>query len=351
MPYEVRDGIAIHRPAYFQIPRLGSAYWVDRGAFFWCRRTARELHRRVGFDAIISFDLLGAGGLAWRLGYELGIPASGWATGGDMRQAPGSRLERVVSQAIERLDTVFYQSRELFQVAGRLLKTSPEMMLKEKHVVLSRGIPAPPSLPKTEVRKRLRRELGLTEDQIVVLITGRVLRQKGIFELLDAVSLAVAKDPRIVCVSVGSNPAFDETTDVQKKLNQTPHVKERVRLLPSCRPDRVWEYLCAADIFAFPSHKEGMPNSLLEAMVMGVPSIAFRIPPVLEIEAGSGCLVAVPPLDPKLLADAILRLAACPDERARVGQKGKAIVMERYMVNKSMAEALRRIAQVVRSRK
>ena len=122
MAFEVRDGVAIHRPAYFQIPRLGSAYWIDRGAFFWCRRKARELHRRFNFDAIISFDLLGSGGLAWRLGYDLGIPASGWATGGDVRQTPGSHLERVVSQAIERLDMVFYQSRELLQVAARLLR-------------------------------------------------------------------------------------------------------------------------------------------------------------------------------------------------------------------------------------
>ena len=62
-------------------------------------------------------------------------------------------------------------------------------------------------------------------------------------------------------------PAFDETNSVQKKLDQTPNLKERVKLLPACSPDQTWEYLCAADIFAFPSQQrfEGMPNSLLEA--------------------------------------------------------------------------------------
>jgi glycosyltransferase involved in cell wall biosynthesis len=38
-------------------------------------------------------------------------------------------------------------------------------------------------------------------------------------------------------------------------------------------------------MFAFTSHHEGMPNSLLEAMAMGVPAIAFAIPPVVELEA------------------------------------------------------------------
>ena len=113
---------------------------------------------------------------------------------------------------------------------------------------------------------------------------------------------------------MGSHPAFDETIAVQKYLDKIPAVKERVRLLPACAQDKVWEYLCAADIFAFPStyKGEGMPNSLLEAMVMGLPAVAFAIPPVLEIEAGTRRThVLVPPLRlARLLAEAILRLAA-----------------------------------------
>src|SRR5262245_49327391 len=112
--HEVRNGISIHRPAFFLIPKLGNAFWHDRGAYFWCRQTVRELQSRIGFDAIVSFDLLQAGGLAWRLARDVGIPASGWACGSDLRQPKGSALERVVLRAIARLDLIFYQSRELF---------------------------------------------------------------------------------------------------------------------------------------------------------------------------------------------------------------------------------------------
>ena len=62
-----------------------------------------------------------------------------------------------------------------------------------------------------------------------------------------------------------------------------------------------------------------MPNSLQEAMVMGVPAIAFDIRPVLELEAGTGALVHVPQLDTTLFAEAIIRLAASPKERERIG--------------------------------
>jgi teichuronic acid biosynthesis glycosyltransferase TuaC len=329
---------------------VGSDFWIDRGAFFCCRRTARELHCRFNFDAILSFDLFGAGGLAWRIGDDLGIPASGWATGSDVRQPAGSRLERVVTRAIKRLDLVFYQSRELFEIAARILEINSELMSKEKHVVLSRGIPEPPSLPKTETRNRLRSSLGVRDDQILVLSVGSILKEKGVFELLEAVSSAAARDPRICCVLLGSVPAFDETGRVKKLLDRTPILKDLTKILPACSPNKVWEYLCAADIFAFASHNEGMPNSLLEAMAIGLPSIAFAIPPIQEIEAGTGGLVMVPVLDTAGFSQAIVYLAASPHERARIAEKGRAQVMDRFMVRKNMAEAVRRLSQAINKR-
>jgi glycosyltransferase involved in cell wall biosynthesis len=347
----VIDGVSIHRPAYLQVPRVGSAFWNDRGAFFWCRATARELHQRIGFDSVLSFDLFGAGGLAWRLGYDLRIPASGWATGSDVRQPPGSRLERVVTRAIKRLDLVFYQSRELFEIAARLLEISPELMPNEKHVLLPRGVPEPPALPKMETRARVRSDLGINDYEILVLNIGAIIRQKGVFELMQAITLAAGREPRIRCLLLGSLPALDETSSVEKVIDRSPILKDRVKLLPACRPDKVWEYLYAADIFAFASHNEGLPNSLLEAMAVGLPAVAFAIPPIQEIEAGTGALVTIPALDTKLFSEAIVRLAVSPDERACIGEKGRAQVMERFMVRRSMGEALRRLSQLVEKRR
>ena len=214
-------------------------------------------------------------------------------------------------------------------------------------MVLPRGIPQPPLLPRIEIRNRVRRELRLTDDEIVVLSVGRISREKGIFDLLKAVSLAAAQHPRITCVVVGSSPASDETITVQKKFDEIAGIREKVKLLPACAPDRVWEYLCAADIFAFTSHNEGSPNSLLEAMAMKVPAVAFGIPAVLEIDAGTGSLLIVPPLDATLFAESILRLAASPEERARLGEKGHSRVMSRFLTRKNMATALERLTCIV----
>jgi glycosyltransferase involved in cell wall biosynthesis len=343
-PYEFRNGLPVHRPASPVVPRLWSAFWLDTGAFLWCRHKIRERNGDIRLDAILSFDLLGAGGIAWRAGRDLGIPACGWATGEDVRVPRSSAKGRAVMRALENLDIVFYQSQELFDKAADLLGLTPGEMSADRHTVLPRGILDPPALPREKTRERARAELGIRDDQVLVISIGRIFREKGIFDLLDGLSLALVKNPSIACRVVGSIPAFDETAAVERRLDADPNLKGRVKLLPACSTDKIWEYLSAADIFAFTSHKEGMPNSLLEAMAMGVPAVVFAIPPVLELEAGTGALVAVPPFNSALFSEAILRLAVSEQERYRLGEAGRTQVMDRYMLRKNMAVALERLA-------
>jgi glycosyltransferase involved in cell wall biosynthesis len=196
----------------------------------------------------------------------------------------------------------------------------------------------------------MRRHLGIHKDQILVLTIGRITREKGIFDLLSSISVAVTAAPNVRFVILGANKNFDESEAVEFRIRNDPRLKRAIKLLPACNPDEVWEYLCAADIFAFTSRQEGMPNSLLEAMAMGVPAVAFAIPPVLEIEAGKGALVHVPPFDSLLFAQALLHLAEAPAERARIGKLGKSEVMGRFMVQKNMAEALARLSSLRQKR-
>jgi glycosyltransferase involved in cell wall biosynthesis len=244
------------------------------------------------------------------------------------------------------LDLVFYQSRELLEVAAGFLGTCPEQLSVDRHRVLARGIPEPPHISKIATRNRIRAKWRVKTDEVIVLYLGRILRQKGMLELLEAVEQAASRNSRIRCVLIGSRPGSDETHVVEKKLQEVAWLRGQVTVLPECDPSDVWENLCAADIFAFPSHHEGMPNSLLEAMAMGLPAVAFAIPAVRELDAGRSSLALVPPFDCRLFGEAISRLAGWLDERIRLGEEGKAVVMDRFMVRKSMDEALRKLNSV-----
>jgi teichuronic acid biosynthesis glycosyltransferase TuaC len=340
--HEVRRGISVYRPAYLHLPRLGGALCQDLGAYLGCARELARRHEAKRYDAILAFNLVGAGGLAWRLARRLAIPAAGWATGNDVRLPVNSSYGRAVRSTLQRLDLVLYQSAELRERAAALCDSVGVALHATRHIVLPRGIePLPPM--SEAVRRRVRAKLGLREDQFLVLYVGRIVEAKGIFELVDAVALARQQQADIVCVLVGAHDGFDDGGALRQRLRDLPESSRHVQLLAACRPEKVWQYLNAADIFAFPSHCEGMPNSLLEAMAAGVPSVAYAIPPVLELDNRQGALKTVPPRDVSELARALVELARSAEQRRFIGAKGKERVLSHYQAKASMAEAVRRL--------
>jgi glycosyltransferase involved in cell wall biosynthesis len=342
--FQEEAGMAIHRPTYLQFPGVASTFWIERIAVGPCRRVAVERHRRARFDAILSFDLLGAGCLTWQLGRSLGVPSAGWATGGDIRVDPAKPAGRTVGRALRNLDLVFYQSGELRRISARLLGVEEPDLDRRRHIVLSRGILEPPAGDWQETRSRTRMQLGLREDHMAVFSLGRISAEKGIDELLGvARNLGDRQDVRFVLV--GGTPGFDRSDEIRRSIESDPRLQARVQLLPACAPEDVWKYLAAADIFAFSSHKEGMPNSLLEAMAMELPVVAFAIPAVEEIDGGTGALVKVPPFEVEAFAVAIRRLAEASDERRRRGREARAIVQKRFLGRRNMAIALERIQE------
>ena len=342
--YELRRGIPVYRPRNYYVPRVAPAFSIGAGAYLFCRRTARKMHARTRFDALISFDLQQTGGLAWRLGKDLGIRSAGWATGADMRFAPSSNYGRLVIEAMQQLDVVFYQSRELYEIAASNLGCTADD-LGDRHMVLPRGIPRPPDIDAASLRSAVRRQWGVDDRGHVVLNIGRVCADKGVFELVEAMRGAVARDPSIVCVQIGSMPGIDDTDAFIDAVRSFPGLETHFRFLPACDPRDVWRYLAAADVFAFTSHHEGMPNSLLEAMAFGLPAAAFAIPPVLEIDGGSGALELVPPFDAARLSDAITALLANPSRRVLQAQRAKQIIGERFTITSNLSAALAHLMQ------
>jgi glycosyltransferase involved in cell wall biosynthesis len=193
------------------------------------------------------------------------------------------------------------------------------------------------------MRRSVRASLGLQPDQLMVLYVGRMVKAKGVFDLIDAVDAARRQRRDLVCVLVGAHDGFDESVELRKLLRSMPQLSLSIKVLPACAPDSVWQYLNAADIFAFPSHSEGMPNSLLEAMAAGLPAVAYAIAPVLEIDDRLGVLKLVPPADVSELARALIELADSPELRSSLGASARARVLSRYLMQTTMAEALRRL--------
>ncbi len=350
------DGVEVHRPSTIVIPGFCQAFWADWAAWFGSKRYVGALHRKAAFDTILGLDLGGAGGLAWRLGKTLGIPAAGWAFGSEVRVDASTDHGRSVSAAINQLDIVFYQSAELRECAsdlvGRDLSADADA---QRHRVLPHGIrqdsaasptastsssstatSAPePSNPSPSLRE----SWGVAPDQRIILSLGRLLRSKGVFELLDAFEAIASEKPDVMLVVIGGLPPRDDTEEFQRAI-EARGLGNRVLVKPPIDPTLVQSALRSADVFAFTSYLEGMPNVVLEALFAEVPIVAFDIPPLREADPDASALALVAKGDALALRVEICRAMDDSSERSRRTRAGALLVRERFDMQRNLRSAL-----------
>lgn len=177
--------------------------------------------------------------------------------------------------------------------------------------------------PDPEVRALVRAELGVAADRVVIVIASRLVRHKGYPELLAAMG-AVADAELWV---VGSRLTSDHGEDMEPYFVRAD-LGPRLRRL-GWRDD-LPRLLAAADIFVLPSHFEGLPLSVIEAMMTGLPVVATDIRGPRELVEPDRSGILVPPGETAPLAAALNRLASDPALRARMGARGREIALARY---------------------
>jgi glycosyltransferase involved in cell wall biosynthesis len=175
-----------------------------------------------------------------------------------------------------------------------------------------------------------KRRFGIAEDRVVVGAVGRLSAEKGFDLLIRAVDRLISEGLSLELVIAGEGPAREEL----EKVVASAANRDRLRLLGHC-PD-VMPFYESMDIFALSSLREGLPNALLEAMSMEVPTVATRIagvPKVIE-DGVSGFLIEAG--NETALADAIRRLAVDAELREKLGTGGRRCMIERFSFHKRM---------------
>jgi glycosyltransferase involved in cell wall biosynthesis len=173
----------------------------------------------------------------------------------------------------------------------------------------------PPSPEEVDNKKR---ELGLA-DEAVVLCVGRLSSEKGHRDLLQAIALMAAmKDlPAFHLVLVGDGPEHQ----VLRETIRTLGIADRVTL--TGHQTDVRSYYAMASVLALPSHSEGSPNVVLEAMAAGIPVVATAVGGVPEIIEHERTGLLVPPRTPPAMANAIARLLRDMSLRNSIGPAGR----------------------------
>ena len=163
----------------------------------------------------------------------------------------------------------------------------------------------------------------------VVLMVSRLLGNKGVREYAAAAAIVKRERPDVSFRLVGY---VDVGPDGVRPREIEAWQRQGLEYLGprnDVRPEIRESSLCV-----LPSYREGTPRAVLEAMSMGRPIVTCDVPGCREtVEDGENGYL-VPPRDPALLADRIVRLVSDGDARRRMGERSRAIAVDRYEVGR-----------------
>jgi glycosyltransferase involved in cell wall biosynthesis len=172
----------------------------------------------------------------------------------------------------------------------------------------------------------LKNKLGIGNDERMVLTVGRLSREKAHVDLLAAFKQLQDTHPEIrsKLVIVGDGP---ERRNLEA-ATRAARLGERV--IFTGQISEVQLYYGAADVFALPSHSEGSPYVLLEAMAANLPIVATAVGGVPEVLADNESALLVPANDPQAMAAAIARVLTDSDVAQRLIRNSARLVSEQY---------------------
>lgn len=161
---------------------------------------------------------------------------------------------------------------------------------------------------------------------------GRLAPVKAHAVLIDAIGRLVKKGRNLRLRIAGGGPEFEPLNRQIQRLG----LEASVILEGPSSQDHVRSMYQESDLFVLASFAEGVPVVLMEAMAMEVPCVATNITGIPELirHGESGWLV--PPSDPTQFADAVEFLMDHPDLRQKLGQEGRAAVLDRYHLDKNV---------------
>jgi len=172
----------------------------------------------------------------------------------------------------------------------------------------------------------LRQELNLVNAERVVLSVGRLSREKGHTDLVAALAVLRKLDPelRFKLIIIGEGPTRAQV----ERVAQQAGLRDRVTFLGQISD--VQPYYAIADALALPSHSEGSPNVLLEAMAAGIPVVASAVGGVPEIAIDESSALLVPARDTQKFARALYRVLTDTELAQRLGEAAIARVEDEF---------------------
>lgn len=176
---------------------------------------------------------------------------------------------------------------------------------------------------------KLAEELKLgDESKFTFLFVGRIVKDKGINELVGAFKKLYCEYPDIRLILVG--PYEDNLDPISQESRDAISAYADIMAVGKKMGEELLAYYTAADCFVMPSYREGFPNTVLEAGAMGLASIVTDINGSREIIVDGENGMIVPPQNEDRLYHAMKMILTSPADRERLADKARKMISDRF---------------------
>jgi glycosyltransferase involved in cell wall biosynthesis len=178
---------------------------------------------------------------------------------------------------------------------------------------------------------QLRRPRAQAATPLRLVHLGRLIRSKGVFEMVEGLALAQRQGVAAHLVIAGDGPAAAELREAVDRLGLAAQVTFAGPTFGEAKVKLLGE----AQVLVFPTyHREGLPYALLEAMAAGLVPITTRVAAIPDVVTEGVHGLFVPPRDPQAIAQALITLDADRGSLARMGAASRERVLAAYSVGR-----------------
>ncbi len=298
------------------------APFADIVALFRLCRLLRRIRPDLAEFSTPKAGLLGS--LAARL---CGVPVRVYLLRG-LKLETTRGIKRRILLAAERLAAACVQvvvcNSESLRAEALALGIAPTAKLKVLGDGSSHGVDVERFAPgPSEVRS----QLGIPDSVPVIGFVGRLTRDKGVPELIDAFDAILRAEPETRLVLVGwfddAEDALDER--LRARILRHPQI-HYLGMVADVAP-----YYRAMDVMVLPTWREGFPNVVLEAAATGIPVVTTLSTGSRDAVLPEVTGLLVPPGYPDALCESILKLIRSPERSHAMGRAARAWVIEHYV--------------------
>lgn len=242
----------------------------------------------------------------------------------------GDDLEGIESRRLSWLWQKIFRSASLFVAMNNTIsKSLIKGGIKEERIVpIPNGVDTNVFQPigSEDSQRILRQKLGLP-DGVLITFTGCIERRKGIHKAVAAFSRIASQNSNVHLLLIGPSGTEQEyTAFVQEEISRSGM---SARIIMPGSVSNLPEYLAASDIFLLPSSREGMSNSLLEAMSTGLACVITGADGMEDIvSTGKQGIVVPMAASEEELAVKLEEVIQNPDLRSRLGTAARAHVLQ-----------------------